>query len=384
MVAAAIDFGQKPGRENYDQGRNCEGRCIKCKSVKGDFAHNRRLGSCSRKVAQLNGPLSRTRCVNTFVKVTDMTMRIPAILLGAAALISAPAAQAETLSFFGYLPANIELPGDVETIATEPLSGDRGGMAEAALVDALGSAQVNGRAWYRILPGDAAYGDNRVDAVLRGNVSSSWSRPETSQRTESKCAEKNKYNTCIRYKQVETPCYEMRVTVNPRIMLFSGDGRQLYSRTSPASATRSYCKGDEQPSVEEIARGLVQQIATQVRDDLAPRDHVYNVRVMERTSGLQGDARTIFRNAIRQTKTDQDLACESFASAYAMAPNQTSVVFNNGLCHERAGDFDGARALYRKALANDPGRHYPTAGLGRIASIERAMAQVARGTQEPR
>ncbi|MEO0908277.1 MAG: tetratricopeptide repeat protein [Pseudomonadota bacterium] len=313
-----------------------------------------------------------------------MTMRIPAILLGAAALVSAPAAQAETLSFFGYLPANIDLPGEVETIATERLSGDRGAQAEVALADVLGSAQVNGRAWFRILPREAAYWDDRVDAVLRGEVTSSWSRPETSRRTESECAEKNEYNTCIKYELVEIPCYEMRVTVNPRILLFSNDGRQLYSHTNPVSETRNYCKGDEQPSVEEMARGMVQQIATRVRDDLAPRDHVYNVRVMERTGGLQGDARTTFRNAIRQTKTDQDLACESFASAYAMNPNQVSVVFNNGLCHERVGDFDGARALYREALAIDPGRNYPTAGLGRIAGIERAMAQVARGSQEPR
>ena len=313
-----------------------------------------------------------------------MATRIPAILLGAAVLVSAQTAQAETLSFLGYLPANIELPGEVETIATERLSGDRGGQAEVALSDALGSAQVNGRAWFRILPGGAAYWDDRVDAVLRGNVTSSWSRPETSRRTESECAEKNEYNICIRYELVETPCYDMRVTVNPRILLFSGDGRQVYSHTNPVSETRNYCKGDEQPSVDEMATGLVQQIATRVREDLAPRDHVFNVRVMERTSGLEGDARTTFRNAIRQTKTDQDVACESFASAYAMNPNQSSIVFNNGLCHERVGDFDGARALYREALAIDPGRDYPAAGLGRIGSTQRAMAQIAGGTQEAR
>jgi len=295
------------------------------------------------------------------------------------ALASTGTGRAETYSFRAFEPAQVDLPGDIETIATERFTGREGPDLELAISDILGSVQIDGEAWFRVLPTGSPMAGDGPDAVLRGSLSREITRPEVNPRTENECVERDQKDKCVKRERIEIPCREMRVRLMPRVLLVRLDGLQLYSRSDTFSAAQRYCRGDEWPSVNAMTDNLIEDIAAAVRSDLAPRDRVLAVRLMERRKGLKGGARDAFKEAVQLANSDQDASCAAFEALYAQHPEHSSVIYNHGLCVERNGDLDRARALYREALSIDPGRDYPSAGLLRIAQRERARAQVARG-----
>ena len=307
-------------------------------------------------------------------------MRFSGIFLALSALMSAQVANAETLNFRGFLPASIDLPSDVETIETEPLGGGDGHDLELALSDSLGGVQIDGQTWFRVFSSRSQLGaGNAPDAILRGSVSRNVETREISTRDEFKCKKFNEIGICTQPKIDKIWCREFKVTLNPRIILSTLDGRQLYSHTTPASTVQNYCKGEAWPSENNLVRATIGKIVGDVRSDLAPLDLVFSVRVMEDRDGLKGDVRSAFKTAIKRTKSDQDAACYEFGELYRTQPSQGSVIFNHGLCVERAGDLEGAAEIYREALQLDPDLDYPKEGLFRLAARHKANAQVELG-----
>ncbi|MEM7700738.1 MAG: hypothetical protein AAF251_02260 [Pseudomonadota bacterium] len=288
-------------------------------------------------------------------------------------------AHAESLSFRALSPAQVDLPGSVETIATERFTGREGPDLELALSDALGSVQIEGQSWFRVVPTGSPLAGDGPDAVMRGSLSREVTRPQVNPRTESVCVERDENDKCVERDRVEIPCREMRVRLTPRILLFTLDGRQLYSRSDSFAASRRYCQGDDWPSANAMTAALIDDVAHAVRFDLAPVDQVLSLRIMERRKGLKGDARDAFKAAVKLSNSDQAASCEAFAALYQQHSDQSSVIYNHGLCQERGGDLEAARTLYLETLRVDPGRDYAEQGLARIAGHQRAREQVKRG-----
>jgi len=308
--------------------------------------------------------------------------RLAMVVAGLATFAAGSSVHAESLSFRALSPAQVDLPGEVETIATERFTGRDGPDLELAISDILGSVQIDGQTWFRVLPTGSPLTGDGPDAVLRGSLSRAVSRPDVNSRYENECVERDEKDKCVERERIEIPCRELQVQLTPRVLLVTLDGRQLYSRSDAFSASQRYCEGDDRPSASALADGLIQDIADAVRFDLAPIDRVLSERIMERRKGLKGDARDAFKAAVKLSNSNQDAACDAFEALFAQHPEQSSVIYNHGLCVERGGDLDAARDLYVEALRVDPGRDYPTQALTRIADRKRARAQVARGRGE--
>jgi len=308
--------------------------------------------------------------------------RVAMVVAGLAALATSASVHAESLNFRALSPAQVDMPGDVESIATERFTGRDGPDLELAISEAIGSVQIDGQTWFRVLPTGSPLSQDGPDAVMRGSLSRAVTRPEVNSRYENECVERDENDKCVERERIEIPCRELRVRLTPRVLLVTVDGRQLYSRSDAFSAAQRYCEGDDRPSASALIDGLIQDIADAVRFDLAPVDQVLSMRIMERRKGLKGDARDAFKAAVKLSNSDQDASCDAFEALFAQHPEQSSVIYNHGLCVERGGDLDEARTLYLEALRVDPGRDYPTQALARVADRNRARAQVARGRGE--
>jgi hypothetical protein len=313
------------------------------------------------------------------------------LAIGCAAL-AASGAQAETLDVQGVYAANVDLPGGIETIVIDSLRGELGGDGEIAIQQELGSASVDGTLFFKVLRADAPMtgatvtvgGQESVrsaidpDAILAGTVRGDIIQRRLEPRIRTECVERDDNDKCIRSEEFPIPCRELTVQVMPRLLLTTNDGEQIYSNNEPLFQTERYCRNDAViPSALDIESDLIDQLARNIRFDLAPVERFERVRIMESRKDLVREDRDAFRQAVRLTKTDQAAACDAFADLEQGNPMQVSVLFNIGLCQEASGDLEAARAYYKRALAVSPRRDSPTQGLNRIASRERAAVQLA-------
>ncbi len=302
--------------------------------------------------------------------------------------------QAETLTVQGVYAANVDLPGDVEIIAVDRFAGLAGPDAQVAIMQALGSAAVEGLRHFRVVQGNPGFfgetvifvgpsgantqNENGADAVLSGTLRGESFDQRAGFRTRRECVARDKDGDCVRRKDIDVPCFERRVQLNPRLLLTSRDGRVLYANNQPLVDSVRFCRDDFFiPTTFEIGGTLIDRLAADIRFDLAPEVRVDDIRVMEARKGLKGTDRDLFGDAVRLTKSDAYAACLAFEDLETRNPGNVSVLFNNGLCAESQNDLVSASDFYRRALALDPDRDYPSQGLERIVSRERAAVQLA-------
>jgi Tfp pilus assembly protein PilF len=79
---------------------------------------------------------------------------------------------------------------------------------------------------------------------------------------------------------------------------------------------------------------------------------------------------------------DYKAARESFLAAQALAPNDPSILYNIGECHERAGDVASAERYYRQCLDQDPNHADSRHALASILLHSGRREEAARLVQE--
>lgn len=304
------------------------------------------------------------------------------VLVATCAAFASTAVSAETLPVEGIYGSNIALPAEIEVIATEAFGGDMGPDVMLDLSERLGSVYIEGQPFFRIVPATTA---TAVDAVFRGSVRSVFSDRRVNDKVTRECIARDADGDCTEREEVRARCDEFSVRLDPRILLVDREGRQLYSRREAVSQKRRVCVDEEVELDPDAALdALSEQLVGEIRADLAPVQLRRDIRVMESRKALARSDRDAFRAAVRLTKTDPDGACSAFESLEANNPGQISVLFNIGLCYEMVGAWDLAEDYYNRALEVDPGRDYPTQGLGRLADARRGQAQwEARLPAEP-
>lgn len=310
-----------------------------------------------------------------------------------AALGLAQAAQAETITVEGVYAARAELPADVELILIDRFRGRLGQDMELALTDVLGNVFIRGEPYFDLVTpralesytveiegndGTTTTRPITPDAEFRGTVRSEVIEREVEPKRDRECVKRDEDDKCIERREIRIECRELTVRVDPRLLLSSARGEQLYSQNEPRVAAERFCAdSDYVPSSLDMENGLINALADEIRRDLAPVERRQGIRVMERRKDLRKEDRKAFRAAVKATDTNAMLACEGFEALEAANPAHVSVLFNIGLCRESAGRLEEALDYYGKALEIDPGRDYPTDGMRRVRSQMRAEALLA-------
>lgn len=309
-------------------------------------------------------------------------------------VFGAAAAQSESIAIDGVYAARADIPAQVEVILIDRFRGDLGQDTEIALNVALGGVFIRGEPFFNLIrPGavqkavvemegqDGTVSSRLLqpDAELRGTVRSEVTERDIEPRIDRKCTVRDGEGECTGWRETRVQCRELRVQVEPRILLSTADGRQLYSQSTPRSQAARYCADDGSiPSSLGMANEMIDALVADIRNDLAPREFTRNIRVMERRRDLRREDRDTFRDAVRGVEENVEEACAGFFALEETNPDHVSVLFNIGLCLEWNADLNGAEFYYRRALELDPGRDYPSDGLRRLTSRRKAEAILAQ------
>jgi tetratricopeptide (TPR) repeat protein len=261
----------------------------------------------------------------------------------------------------------------MNVIAVESFGGPDGPDLAIRIEDALRSARIEDRPYFRVLPGSA----READGVLRGTATAEITRERYAEQR-SRCAAKDANGKCTERRKEDVRCFRRRIELVPNIRLIARDGALAYADNQSESVQDSRCDDDSSQfrSRETIVRGLADNIAARLRDALAPMQRRESIRVLEDRKGLSREDGEHFKNALRLTKSDPVAACRQWQAISAANANHAATIFNLGLCDEAAGDLDGAEQLYRRAAQLSPAGNI-AGGLERIAARRRAARQLA-------
>ena len=290
-----------------------------------------------------------------------------------AAMSWAGSAAAESVRLTGKFAAGHREAAQLRSLGIDRFAGRDGGALEMAIERSLAQPDIDGRPHFEMV--GAFGGVPGPEGVLSGNVSSGV-QENRFKRKEKQCVEKDGNGKCLREAEVEIDCTRRVIDLNADLRLVRrGDGRVVYSTAKPRRDESSWCRGQNpQRTVEEAVRGMILDIAGEVRRDIAPRIEDYSVRFRESTSGLPKEFNRPFKDIVKQTQRDLRGACAAWTAMDAQAPNHPSIVFDLGLCAEASGDLPAALALYRRAATLiGRGTNEATAGADRVSSLMAAQ-----------
>lgn len=251
-------------------------------------------------------------------------------------------AAAETLRVTGEFPARYREASLLGSLSIDRFDGQDGTALASAIERAMG------RTHFQLMGGRA--GRNNAEGSLSGGVTTTVDE-NPFKKKEKKCVEKDKDGKCIKEAEVEVRCRRRVVTINADLrMVDNGSGRVVYSERKPFSEETSWCEGQNpNRSVEDVVTVGIQQIAGNVRYDLAPYVDTYDIRVRESTKGMSKDVAKRFKDLVKLTKRDARGACAGWDAMAAGPGTHPSIAFNIGLCAEQRGDYDNAVGWYRNA-----------------------------------
>ena len=291
-----------------------------------------------------------------------------------AAFSAAPAA-AETLRVEGIRPADNPALIGVESIAAGRFSGQDGDMFAMMLEDRLREASFDGQPLWRVLP--SVHGREDADAFMTGYAQADVTYTKELAKRED-CVERDDRDKCVRKEWVERECRRRTISMTGEVRFTSFDGALLYRNEAREEQSLVICKGDDAPPSEEsVVRTLASGLSTRLTAPLIPYRQSRNIRVSERRKELPKADQELFKAALKATKRDAYQACVIWSEMGARHPNNPTLLFNQGLCRESAGDRAGAAEFYRATLAINPKEDYASKGLSRIEYWNRGDAQVA-------
>lgn len=295
-------------------------------------------------------------------------------MLGAALMGAAMPAAAETLTVSGAYPAGNGQVNDLISIAVDRFEGEDGSALSQALEGELTAVRFDGQPYFRVVAPEAGVAtDALVTGSVRTAVEESGYTEKRKRCVEQDPADKNK---CLKEEEYDLRCRRRVATVNTNVRLVAmGEGSIRYTRPLTARDEQTYCPDRKTNRTVEafVDQTIDAQIRT-IRNDLAPSGFSDNVRVDENRKGLPKDAAEAFKKAIRQTKSDQAGACDSWAAIARDAEPTAALAFNLGLCAEARRDFAGAIDWYGQAQRLGSKNRDIGAGLARIDRHRRALA----------
>ncbi|WP_110298735.1 hypothetical protein [Blastomonas natatoria] len=289
-------------------------------------------------------------------------------------------AHAETLTIDALYPARDRDAAQVGSLVVERFGGRDGRELSFALEGALAQVSVYGQSYFKVV---AERSSAPADAILSG-IANAQVQNQPVEESRKQCVERDGNDKCIREEQVKIRCQRRIVSLNPSLrMARIDDGAIVYQRQITKSDQIVVCPDREASrSVPDTVSMLVEQVADEVRGDIAPVFRSDAIRVLEGRKGLDKDQSNRFRDALKATFRDPGQACSIWQALDTEAPGQSSVVFNLALCAEQRGELDEALTRYSQAQALLPREPAIRAAFDRIAA--RQAAEADYGAREAR
>ncbi|MGB5484437.1 tetratricopeptide repeat protein [Parasphingorhabdus sp.] len=293
------------------------------------------------------------------------------------------AAQAEVLTIEGLTPASSPEFAEIQSIAIGDFGGSDGRALAFELEDRLSAVTVFGQPYFDVIGGRSAV---QSDASLSGNVTAGIEEYETVARRR-RCVKRGEKDKCLTYKDIEVDCLSRTIDFRAQVRATRyRDGRSIYTQAYPDQNEQTICFGDDDEfaSSESVIRTMVSGAASAIRNDLAPREYRFEVRILENRKGMTKAEGQYFKAAIKMTKSNPAEACRMWDEAAQNGLVHLSLAFNRGLCAEQRGDLDAALALYDEAISLSPGKFEVSEAINRTNAHQRALDEWGlRQSSEP-
>ena len=299
------------------------------------------------------------------------------ICLAMVAALAATAAQAETIRVTTVYPAASDEAAALRSIQVEPFGGNAGEDLTIQAEDSLRGINLGTGPWFRVIPAATGGGG---EALLRGTADTEQRFADYTEQRE-RCI-KDADGKCTSVKEkITVRCHRRTIELVVQLRLIARDGTLLWSDNRPESLTESHCEDAESAlrARNSVARELNGKVARRLRLAFAPRREAEDVRVDESRKGLNKKDSAAFKDAVRWTKRDAEVACQIWEGLAARNPDHAPIRYNIGLCAESgAGTADVlAQQQYARVLALNPKHSMAVRGLERIAAGARAERQIA-------
>lgn len=294
------------------------------------------------------------------------------VLVGA--LVPVPAL-AETLSVDGLYPARVPAAAQVESLVVERFGGRDGRELSFALEGMLAELSLYGQPYFRVV---AERSSAPADAVLSG-IANAVIENQPVEEGRKECVERDGNGKCLREEDIKIKCQRRTVTLSPSLrMARLDDGAVVYQRQILQRDQIVFCPDrTANRNIPDTVAMLMGNVVAEVRLDLAPVTRSDAIRVLEVRKGLDKDQSNRFRDALKSTARNPQLACDIWQALDGEVPGQSSVVFNLALCAEQRGALDDALARYRQAQTLLPRERAISAAFDRIAARRTAEADYA-------
>lgn len=301
----------------------------------------------------------------------------------AALLVAGPftgSAQAETLTIDALYPARDRDAAQVGSLVVERFGGRDGGELSFALEGVLAEVTVYGQPYFKVV---AERSSAPADAILSG-IANAQVQNQPVEENRKECVERDGNDKCVREETVKIRCQRRVVSLNPSLrMARIDDGAVIYQRQIFQSDQVVVCPDRlASRSLADTVSFLIQNVAGEVRSDIAPDFRSDAIRVLEGRKGLDKDQSNRFRDALKATFRNPQAACDIWQALDGEVPGQSSVVFNLALCAEQRGELDEAVTRYRQAQTLLPREPAIRAAFDRIAA--RQAAEADYGAREAR
>lgn len=304
------------------------------------------------------------------------------VCLALFALLASTAAHAETIRVVTLYPATSDEAAALRSIQVEPFGGNAGADLTIQTEDVLRGISLGNGPWFRVIPAATGGGG---EALLRGTADTEQRFADYTEQRE-RCI-KDADGKCTSAKEkVTVRCRRRTIELVVQLRLIARDGTLLWSDNRPESLTDSHCEDAEsQPRARNsVTRELNGRLARRIRFDFAPRRETEEVRVDENRKGLNKEDAAAFKDAVRWTKQDAEVACQIWEGLADRNPNHAPTLYNVALCAESgAGTRDVApQQTYSRTLALNSKHSLAQRGLERIAAGARSSRQMAAHAAE--
>lgn len=292
-------------------------------------------------------------------------------LAGLAALCLAATAQAETLRIEGLYPARADNIAEIKSIAIDRFGGRDGTALAFEIEDRLSDIRIDGARYFKIMTGRSAI---EPEGTLSGTATAGIEEYPTTEYRD-RCIKRDDKDKCLKSKSVEVDCLKRVIDFQAQIRLTRfNEGQTVYSERKTDGNEQTVCGRKESfASSEGVIRGMIQRAANSVRRDLAPMERRENVRVLESRKAMDKATASLFKAAVKMTKTDEREACRMWDQAAANSAPHISIAFNRGLCAEQEGALDEAMTHYLQARQLSAGKTELVQAIRRVEDRQRAM-----------
>ena len=192
------------------------------------------------------------------------------------------------------------------------------------------------------------------------------------------------FGKCRGGEAAKRTCWTITGTFTANVqVLRTSDGNSVYEERKSESVEEKHCEDPSAMMIQpaELALKAKDKVIESIKADIMPRTETHRVQLMGNTKTLNKEDKERFLEA-RDWAKDKRLnrACgiwEELSENSKSAAENTSVIYNLGVCAEYQGDYQTALARYRDADARvKPGKDAKMI----LKSVERVRsAQAASG-----